>query len=104
MPALEALGAIVIGLSIGYLLHRKYSKHASPLQSLIQMLLAVLWMLAALASIITGFYIIGIIGLALFWYFFLGNAENVRESDIPTNRSSWRQSISDFDPPGMERK
>lgn len=104
MPALEALGAIVIALTAGYILHRKFSQHASPLQSLIQMMLALLWILAALASIITGFYVIGMIGLALFWYFFLGNAENVRESDIPTNRSSWRRSVSNFDPPGMERK
>lgn len=104
MPALEALGAIAVGLGGGYLLHKRYSKHASPLQSLIQMLLALAWILAALASILTGFYAAGMLMLALFSYFFLGNAKNVRESDLQTNPRSWRQSLSNFDPFGMDNR
>ncbi|WP_135306359.1 hypothetical protein [Haloarcula amylovorans] len=104
MPALEALGAIVAGLAGGYLLHQRYSKHASPLQSIIQMALALTWILAALVTIITGFYGAGIIMLALFFYFFLGNYKNVRESDLQTNPRSWRRSLSNFNPFGMENR
>lgn len=104
MPALEALGAIVVGLAGGYLLHQRYSKHASPLQSLIQMALALAWILAALATILTGFYAAGMLMLALFSYFFLGNYKNVRESDLQTNQRSWRRSLSNFNPFGFENR
>jgi len=104
MAALQAIGAITIGLSIGYFAHQKWSKHASPLQSVIQMLLAGVWILAALASIMTGFYTAGVIMLALFVYFFLGNYKNVRESDLSVRNSSWRRSMSNFDPFGMNRR
>lgn len=104
MPPFEVIGAIVAALAAGYLLHLRFSTHASALQSLIQMMIAVVWILAAIASIATGFIGIGMVMLALFFYFFLGNYRNVRESDIPDNPRSWRRTASNHNPFGMERK
>lgn len=104
MAAFEAIGAVVVGILAGYLAHRRWSKHASPLQSFIQMILAGTWILAAIASIVTGFTTAGALLLALFVYFFLGNYKNVRESDLRQKSASWRRSVSNFDPFGMENR
>lgn len=104
MAALETLGAIVVALAAGYWLNLRYSTHASAVQSLLQMVIAIIWMLAAIASIATGFVAIGMIGLALFFYFFLGNRQNVRESDIPDDPRDWRRRASNFNPFGFQNR
>lgn len=104
MISFETIGAIAIGLGAGYALHCKYSRHASALQSVVQMFLAVIWMAAAIASILTGFLVIGMLMLALFFYFFLGNRKNVRESEIPDTPSEWRRKASNFNPFGYQNQ
>lgn len=103
-PGFETVGAIVVALAAGYALHLKYSSHASALQSLVQMGIAIIWMAAAIATIATGFYIAGMLMLALFFYFFLGNRENVRESDIPDTPTEWRRKASNFNPFGYQNR
>lgn len=101
---LQTIGGITLGLGLGYYLHRRYSNHASPLQSVIQMFLALMWIAAAIVTIATGYMIAGVVILGLFFYFFLGNYQNVQQSDLPSDRQSIRRRLSNWEPPGVDRR
>lgn len=85
----ETLLVIGVGLFGGYYLSIRYANHATALQSAVQLLIATMWVLAAVVTIYTGFYFAGAIMLMLFTYFWLSNYRTVRDSDIRRKASSW---------------
>lgn len=86
---IEVLIIIVAALLGGYYLSVKYSGHATALQSSIQLLIATMWILAAIITIVTGFYLAGAVMLALFSFFWFSNYRTVRDSDLRQKTSSW---------------
>lgn len=86
---LETVAVIVLGFSGGYLLSIRYAGHANALQSVIQLLVTTMWVLAALVTIWTGFYVTGALMLALFSYFWISNYRTVWKSDLRRKVGTW---------------
>ncbi|WP_276257223.1 hypothetical protein [Halomontanus rarus] len=86
---LETLAVIGLGLFGGYYLSTRFGDHATAVQSMVHLTFATMWVLAALITIYTGFYIAGAILLVLFSYFWFSNYRTVRDSDIRRKTSSW---------------
>lgn len=85
----ETVLVIVVGLIGGYWMSIRFSGHATAMQSAIQLLVATVWVAAAIITIATGFYIMGAIMLMLFSFFWLSNYRTVRDSDLRQKTSSW---------------
>lgn len=86
---LETLAVIAVGFLGGYYLSIRYAGHATALQSAVQLLVATMWVLAAVITVFTGFYVTGAIMLMLFSFFWLSNYRTVRDSDLRRKTSSW---------------
>lgn len=86
---IEALVVIAGGFLVGFYLSVQYSDHATALQSAVQLLIATVWVAAAVVTIYTGFYIGGAALLAAFSYFWFSNYREVRDSDLRKKTSGW---------------
>ncbi|WP_247005039.1 hypothetical protein [Halosolutus gelatinilyticus] len=85
----EPLIIIAVSIVTGYYLSTQYAGHATTLQCLFHLLVATMWLLAAIVTIYTGFYFAGAVLLILFSFFWLSNYRTIRDSDLRRKTSSW---------------
>lgn len=83
MAALEAALVTIVAIVAGiHLSRRRETKEARALESLFRLVMLTFWILAAFASIWTGYYVVGGAFLALFVFFASSNYQIVKNSDL----------------------
>ncbi|WP_323677616.1 hypothetical protein [Halorubellus sp. PRR65] len=94
MDALLPFLAIAGGLGVGYLLYLRFTRHVTILGASFRALIAFVWVLAALATVIQGFVYAGFALTVIFFSIFLSNADRAHRA--ASKQDGTRKRIADI--------
>ncbi|OLZ39070.1 hypothetical protein A6E15_19085 [Natrinema saccharevitans] len=99
MSELAVVGVVSVGsLLIAWMLSVRYQNESRALESAVRIPFNLAWMLAAFFMILGGYWKSGAFLLSLWGYFFFSNAKRVREDDLTSSPSGWRQKAANWSP------
>ena len=102
---LYALATIALGTLGAYILYSNFGEETSTIESIIKLLINVIWILAAVVSAFTGFYVVAFLMLALWGSFAMKNYRVVREGNLSgAGGRSLRQKASTWTPSWVSGK